>query len=265
MTLRIFSIWLAVVSALFAFSAQACSPATYPDPVMHFLQQDGPGAMVFVGVVTSVKSQGDAKKNISQDIVFRPTRALRGNYNESLPVRGFITTDPLAPCGNFFDFTAREGEEWLIFGHLRDGVVYPDKASSRQIKNGTVPPHVLSLLKQLPGSAWTQLRVLGDPQAIYPPEAIKRGHEGTVYIQVTVAPAGRVTQARVDDLPNGYPELREAALRAARAMTFEPFGTTGHTRGRRAVLPYYFFLPGSTAQVPVHQTAPYTVDAIMAP
>lgn len=266
MRFRFALVWLSIASAIFAFPVQACSPVFYPDPVKHFLQIDEPGSVVFVGVVTSIKQTDSAAQGGPQDIGFHPTKVLRGTFDGSQPVRGFITVNPIsAPCGSFFDFMASPGQEWLIFGTIRDGVVYPDKASSRQVKKSAIPPHVLGLIKQWPGSTWSRLRVLSDPEPTYPSEAIKNHHEGRAYVQITVTPSGRVIRTHVDLGLGGYPELYEAARQAARNMVFEPFIMPGHLKNRRTSRTYFFFLPGSRMQVPAAQPTPYFMDAIAVP
>jgi TonB family protein len=237
-----------------------------PDPAKDFLQIDVPGSVVFVGVVTSVRQADGTTRGGNQDIMFRPTKVLRGTFNGSSPVRGFVTANPSgAPCGDLFDFTASPGEEWLIFGTIRDGVVYPDKASSHQVKNAAVPAHVLGLIRQWPGSTWTKLRVLNDPEPVYPPEALKSHHEGWGDVQITVAPSGRVIRTHVEQGFSRYPELYEAARRTARAMTFEPFEATGHLKNRRMTRSYFFVLPGTRMQVPARLPAPYAADAVAVP
>lgn len=64
------------------------------------------------------------------------------------------------------------------------------------------------------------LRPLTSPQPVYPPDAIKEGIHGEVWIKVSIAEDGSVESA---EIVSGPPMLAAAALEAARQWRFTPF------------------------------------------
>jgi periplasmic protein TonB len=81
-----------------------------------------------------------------------------------------------------------------------------------------------------PGSAATPEPVIVEPridarrglsEPMYPPEAIRQQHEGTVLLSVLVLENGRVGEVRLDR-SSGYARLDESALREARQWRLTP-------------------------------------------
>ena len=42
-------------------------------------------------------------------------------------------------CNGAFDFSVQKGEEWLVVGHRRNGVVRPFRDMSAPITDGKIP------------------------------------------------------------------------------------------------------------------------------
>lgn len=74
----------------------------------------------------------------------------------------------------------------------------------------------------------------------YPPAARRRGLAGTVHLEVTLDPAGRVREARV--VRSAHPLLDEAALESVRGLGPEPFPPDLPPRLLRVRLPVVFAL-----------------------
>lgn len=66
-------------------------------------------------------------------------------------------------------------------------------------------------------------KVLKQPKPMYPPLARQMNLHGAVTIELTISPAGKVTQAKA---VGGSPVLIQAAVDAVKAWTFEPAGET---------------------------------------
>lgn len=74
----------------------------------------------------------------------------------------------------------------------------------------------------------------------YPPAARRRSVAGTVHLEITLDPAGRVREARV--VRSAHPLLDEAALESVRALGPEPFPPDLPPRPLRVRLPVVFAL-----------------------
>lgn len=77
----------------------------------------------------------------------------------------------------------------------------------------------------------------------YPPEAIKKGQEGTVILDVTVDATGKVTGVQVDQSGTDAPaELQTVAIAAARQWEFNPGRKGGKPVGGMIQVPVNFSL-----------------------
>ncbi|MFT4197915.1 MAG: energy transducer TonB, partial [Pseudoxanthomonas sp.] len=81
-----------------------------------------------------------------------------------------------------------------------------------------------------------ELRLVSAPSPRYPPEAFRAGTRGEVLMEVTVAPDGTVSDARVvHSQPTRV--FDRAALTAVKRWRFEPPGTVMTTRRTIAFVP----------------------------
>lgn len=71
-----------------------------------------------------------------------------------------------------------------------------------------------------------RLEVAVPPRAIYPPESRVAREEGEVRVKLQVAPSGQVQVVSIVK-SSGYERLDAAAVQAARAMSYKPFGGAG--------------------------------------
>ena len=99
------------------------------------------------------------------------------------------------------------------------------------------------------------------PEAVYPPDALRDGLEGTVGIELSVDESGRVTDARVT-APGGH-GFDEAAVAAAREFTFEPARKGGVAIRSTVQFAYEFHRPAPAPPppVPAPVAAPMTAAA----
>lgn len=79
---------------------------------------------------------------------------------------------------------------------------------------GTLPPPAAK-------EAQKQLARMARKEGFYPLEAIKKGWQGEILVQIFLDANGHVIAARVEN-SSGYPILDEAALKAARALKSLP-------------------------------------------
>lgn len=137
---------LCLALAVFAQArlAFACRPMI--QTVAEYRQHRIPNGAVFLGEVRSVRTRQTTDDSVVLDIEFRVSRWFEGVTQDSVLVRGLISRKFVTDCHGVFDFSARPGEQWLIFGQVSDGRVLPDNRLSVKVQGGKVPP---SLLKQL--------------------------------------------------------------------------------------------------------------------
>lgn len=136
---------LCITLSLFANLSSACRrEASY---VSDYVQHRIPNRVIFVGTVLSVGEKKIGKNGTSiQNIEFRATRWFGGKAQATVSVRGVIWSNQ-GSCEGVFDFSAKKGEEWLIFGQLHEGRVNPDTFLSKKLVNGTIPDSILKELK----------------------------------------------------------------------------------------------------------------------
>ena len=67
-------------------------------------------------------------------------------------------------------------------------------------------------------------RISGGPMPVYPPEAKKKGIQGTVLIDATINKEGKVSALHVT---SGPPMLRDSALTAVKQWVYRPFLLNG--------------------------------------
>ena len=140
---------LALCTLALCTPAFACKPVFSRDPIGDFIHRRDPGAAIFLGDVVSVKQAPDRFGNMAEDIVFHPTRRWMGPSLGDIAARGQVTKVYLTDCGGLGDFSVNVGERWLIFGELREGVLYPVNTISMKIVDGRIPRTILRHLKNL--------------------------------------------------------------------------------------------------------------------
>jgi TonB family protein len=92
-----------------------------------------------------------------------------------------------------------------------------------------------------PAPAVTPPEVVKRVDAIYPPEAIGSGQDGTVVLLVTVANDGAVTDAAVAETRGA--SLDQAAIAAVKQWQFRPARRDGEAISSRIRIPFTFALP----------------------
>lgn len=135
-----------VALSLFASLGSACKPVMHhvSDYVAHRI----PDHVVFLGTVVSVEETQVGEGTSTQNIEFLATRWFGGKAQETVSVRGVIGSYRGTDCEGLVDFSAKKGEEWLMFGQRYEGKVNPDRFLSRKIVNGAIPASLLKELKQ---------------------------------------------------------------------------------------------------------------------
>lgn len=93
-------------------------------------------------------------------------------------------------------------------------VVEPKPKLEKNSVPGTLPPPAAK-------EAQKQLARMARKEGFYPLEAINKGWQGEILVQIFLDANGHVVAARVEN-SSGYPILDEAALKAARALKSLP-------------------------------------------
>lgn len=139
---------LLLISILFvSYPTLACKPLIYP--ISYYVQEQVSGQVIFLGKVVSVEEKKDKDGVVYQTIEFTPTRWFGGEKKGIFKVSGVIGTMHGTDCEGVFDFSAKVGEEWLIFGQLHDNIVTPDRFNSIKVIDGKIPPFILKEIKKL--------------------------------------------------------------------------------------------------------------------
>lgn len=137
---------LCITLSLFANHSFACRPQVRD--VSDYVQHRIPDSVIFLGTVLSVGEKKAGKDGTStQNIEFRTTRWFGGKAQEIVSVQGLTGSYRGTDCEGVSDFSAKKGEEWLIFGQLYDEKVKPDRFRSQKLVNGTMPDSLLKELK----------------------------------------------------------------------------------------------------------------------
>lgn len=134
-----------ILLSLFASPALACRPKF--QKVSDYVENRIPDHVIFLGTVISVEEKQVREGVSAQNIEFRTARWFGGKPQNTISVRGFIGSWQGTNCQGMSDFSAKTGEEWLIFGRLHDGKVNPDSELSRKIVKGEIPAALLKELK----------------------------------------------------------------------------------------------------------------------
>lgn len=129
------AVLLGVVLAV-AETATACKPRFYH---VEEYARSIPDHAIFQGRVVSV---------VDGNIRFSVTRWLGGDRLATPVIREVINSAAGTDCMGINDFTAKPGEEWLIFGRVREGVVEPERSLSLKLLDGKIPPDILNELKR---------------------------------------------------------------------------------------------------------------------
>lgn len=103
--------------------------------------------MIFLGTVLSVHEQQIAPGVSTQNIAFLTRRWFEGKPQKTINVRGTVGSFTGTDCRGMSDFSAKVGEQWLIFGQYHEAKVNPDNHLSRKVINGEIPPALLKSIK----------------------------------------------------------------------------------------------------------------------
>ena len=93
----------------------------------------------------------------------------------------------------------------------------------------------------------THLEIVRAEKAVYPIAAARDGIQGRVVVKVTVDPAGDVEQV---ELVSGDPQLKDAALNAAKKFKFKPFIRGGKPIRVAGMIPFDFAYSDNVKDVP---------------
>lgn len=102
-----------------------------------------------------------------------------------------------------------------------DKPVKPAKLAPKQVLRAPQGPAFGSLPATAAQEARKQLSRMAAQDDFYPLEAIQRGWQGEVLVQIFLDPNGHVIAARIAT-SSGHPSLDQAALKAARALRSLP-------------------------------------------
>jgi hypothetical protein len=125
------AISLVVVPAI----ASACT--MHPDfkDLGAFIDAKRDDSVIFLGTVKSIhKSRMD-----DWDITFETGKWWRGVPRSVASVSGGVGTRAGSSCEGVSDFSAKEGEQWLIVGTSYKGKIHPVRWLSLRLEDGNLP------------------------------------------------------------------------------------------------------------------------------
>lgn len=128
--------------SIHAGSAQACKIEIRD--IADYTKGRIPESAVFQGVVVSVAETANPDGSSSQEIEFRVVRWFSGTPQANTTVMGVTGSRLESDC---FDFSAKKGQEWLIFGQRHQGRIIPYKRLSKRLTDGNIPPALLEQLR----------------------------------------------------------------------------------------------------------------------
>jgi hypothetical protein len=151
--MRRLTFWLAMIAGCGAVpAAQACKIIYRADPAADFIRDAGVGGanihVIFSGEIVSVSEYRAADGSLVRDMAVRPERWWRGERRGLVLVRSVTPTGPF-PCSPPPPLIAKEGEQWLIFGWLRDGRVQPYADPRVSMPLAQVPPALSKALERI--------------------------------------------------------------------------------------------------------------------
>lgn len=137
----------AITICLAAGAASACklSPDAYD--LAAFLRAPGDSKVVFLGKVLSVREYRISEDLTEQKIRFETSRWWRGTGEQSVLAKGVVGLLKGTDCAGVFDFSVKQGEEWLIVGYVEKGEIRPSHLLSIPTSSGKLPDDTLTLLE----------------------------------------------------------------------------------------------------------------------
>ena len=131
--------------SIHAGSAQACKIEIRD--IADYTKGRIPESAVFQGVVVSVAETANPDGSSSQEIEFRVVRWFSGTPQANTTVMGVTGSSLESDCKGLFNFSAKKGQEWLIFGQHYQGRIIPYKRLSKRLTDGNIPPALLEQLQ----------------------------------------------------------------------------------------------------------------------
>ena len=128
--------------------ASACKLSLEATDLGAFLRAQNDSKVVFLGKVQSIQDLPRKSSEAAQDITFEASKWWRGTPQSIVPTFGAVGTMAGTDCEGVFDFSAGEGEEWLIVGTWRKGKVHPSGLLSVRLQNGNFPIEIKYLLNR---------------------------------------------------------------------------------------------------------------------
>ena len=133
--------WLALVLA--PGIAMGCQ--RIPGRIADYTGRGNPAAVVFAGRVVAVEAAPATQGATAVRISILVTQWFAGGQSTRETVSGFIDSGRGTSCEGMFDFPARVGERWLVFGKREGQAVVPDITLSQRL-DGAIPATVLQQL-----------------------------------------------------------------------------------------------------------------------
>lgn len=128
--------------------ASACKLSPEATDLGAFLSAKKDGQVVFLGKVQSIQDLPSNSSEVKRDITFEASKWWRGSPQSVVPAFGAVGTMAGSDCEGIFDFSAREGEQWLVVGTWWKGKVHPSGLLSVRLQNENLPFEINQLLNQ---------------------------------------------------------------------------------------------------------------------
>ncbi len=139
---------LSLAMVLASGSAGACSPPATSHNLKAALASARPGLIVFRGQIESAEGAETSEQGArARQYVIRADKWWRGPDRARMAARGSVNTMAGTSCQGLFDFSAEQGEQWLIVGHEEDGIFAPSGLLSQKLENGMLPLALRQLLE----------------------------------------------------------------------------------------------------------------------
>ncbi|MBV8634163.1 MAG: hypothetical protein JO002_06710 [Burkholderiaceae bacterium] len=142
-------LFLTALLTTLPYAAFACKLSAEATDLTAFLMAKNESQVVFLGKVKSVQALPRTSNETNQDITFEASKWWRGTPQNLVLALGAEDTMAGTDCAGIFDFSAQEGEQWLVVGTWWNGKINPSGLLSMRLQNGNLPAEIKGQLDRV--------------------------------------------------------------------------------------------------------------------
>jgi len=143
------TLFLGALLACLPYAAFACKLSAEVTDLTAFLEAKKESQVVFLGKVKSIQALPRTSNETVTDITFEASKWWRGTPQDFVLALGAAGTMAGTDCAGIFDFSAQEGEQWLVVGTWWNGKIHPSGLLSVRLQNGNLPAEIKGQLDRI--------------------------------------------------------------------------------------------------------------------